>query len=805
MKRMRRKTASPPRYSPTTDSGLSSEEVKERVAIGYTNHVKKSSAKPTWRILADNVCTYFNLIWAVIMTVLLFLGEFDQLFFVVVVVANTAIAVITELQAKYTLEKLNLVTRPHIKTVRDGALTSIPSDELVLDDIVLLEAGDQIPADSVILSGTVEVNESMLTGESDAIKKTAGDTLYAGSFLISGGCHARIDRVGEDNYIQSIARRVKEFKAPASYLFRDINRIVKYIGILIIPFSAIMLVNNIFSMELVPAPGATLDQWIGTISPAIVKTAASLIGMIPSGMFLLITVAFSLGVVKLSRKSAKVKDAYCIEMLARTNMLCLDKTGTITDGTMRVVAEEELARFSDLENADIIASIMAAQTAANFTSDALNRHYHTEKAYTVSYNIPFSSKRKFTATAFAGLGTFAIGAPEFLSVGTLPADLSAKLQEYASQGERVLMLAGSPTETATDTLPEGMQPLALILLEDHIREEAADTLAWFRENRVSIKIISGDNPLTVSAIARRVGVENAEHYISLEGMSDEEVAAIADDYTVFGRVTPDQKLALVRRLRALGYVVSMTGDGVNDTMALKEADCSIAMADGSEVARSLSSIVLLDNNFATLPSVVHEGRQVVNNVQRSSTLFLMKTFLTITLSLFCICATMPYPFDPNSFFMFEVFVTGLPSVLLALQPNNSLIEGRFISTVLKQCIPDGMMILFNVLAVMLLGNIFALSAPEALTLEVLVLTVAGFINLVFLCFPLNRIRIGCIALSVGGILGTIFLAGPTFGVVQVTVTGRVLLLLSFFIAVSIPLHFGLSRLYGKLFLREKKA
>lgn len=788
MRRTKRTTNTPTRFNPSPEVGLSAAEVTRRVGEGYTNYVKKSSAKPTWRIFADNICTYFNLIWAIIIGVIIFLGEFDQLFFVLVILANTAIAIITELQAKYTLEKLNLVTRPLIRTVRNGETVLISADDLVLDDIVILEAGNQIPADAVVLSGTLEVNESMLTGESDAIKKTEGDTLFASSFIISGGCHARIDRVGEDSYIQSVAKRVKTFKAPQSYLFRDINRIIKYIGIFILPFSVIMYLNNAASMEM---------------RDALLKTAGSLEGMIPAGMFLLITVAFSLGVVKLSRRKAKVKDAYSIEMLARTNMLCLDKTGTITDGTMRVVAEEELTSFEGVENANVIASIMAAQTGANFTSDALNRHYKVKEPLTVTHNIPFSSKRKFTATAFQGLGTFAIGAPEFLSLGELPAPLTDQLSAYAAAGQRVLLLAGSHTEADTDTLPDGMQALSIIVLEDHIREEAADTLAWFRENNVHVKIISGDNPLTVSAIARRVGVENAERYISLEGMSDEEVAAIADDYTVFGRVTPDQKLALVRRLRACGYVVSMTGDGVNDTMALKEADCSIAMADGSEVARSLSSIVLLDNNFATLPAVVREGRQVVNNVQRSSTLFLMKTFFTISLSLVCLCAMLPYPFEPNSLFMFEVFVTGLPSVLLTLQPNNSLIEGRFISTVLKQCIPDGIMILLNVLLAYFLRFAIPMSPDAAHTLLVLVLTMTGFVNLVFLCYPFNKIRLGCIALSIAGILGAVLLAGATFGVAHATPT--VLLLLVLFVAASLPLHLALSLLYGKIFLRKKKA
>lgn len=785
MKRSYGRHSDPVRLFPSVSAGLSGDEVRERVAGGWTNYVKKSTAKPTWRIFADNICTYFNLIWAVIIVTLILLGEFDQLFFVAVIVANTAIAIILELRAKYTLEKLNLLTAPQIRTVRDGNTVLLPSDDLVLDDVILLAAGDLVPADCILVDGLVEMNESMLTGESDAVKKGVGEQLFAGSYLISGGCYARIDKVGADSYIQSMAKQVKHFKAPASYLFRDINRIIKYIGIAIIPFAALMLWNNITVSE--------NANW----HDAILNTTASVQGIIPAGMFLLITVAFSLGTVKLARKKAQVKDTYSIEMLSRTDTLCLDKTGTITDGTMRVVGQSDIDTLGNMENGSLIGAIMAAQSASNFTSEALSLCYAAPSSLTVLHNIPFSSKRKFTATVFEGVGTCAIGAPEFLSVGALPSRLQEEIDAHAAAGRRVLMLAGSPTPIDGDTLPSDMKPLALVVLEDHIREEAKDTIAWFAENGVRVKIISGDNPVTVAAIAARVGVEGADRYISLEGKTPEEAAENAEEYNVFGRVTPDQKLALVRRLRANGHVVSMTGDGVNDTMALKEADCSIAMADGNEVARSVSNIVLMDNNFAALPGVVREGRQVVNNVQRSATLFLMKTFFTIFFSLFCLFASESYPFEPNSVLMLEVFVTGLPSVLLTLQPNESRIEGRFISSVLARCIPDGMTMLITVSAAMLLSrNLLMLAPAFELSLLVLVLTLTAFFNLLYLCLPINRIRAGCILLSVTGITGMICIAGTTFGVSAFDLTVFITLLL--LLGASIPIRLGMQLLYGAL-------
>ncbi len=802
MKKPHRKTTPPARYTPQPDIGLSAEQVKGRIAEGYTNYIKRPSAKPVWKILKDNVCTFFNLIWAIIIAVILALQAYGELFFTFTIIMNTLIAVVLEIRAKITLEKLNLVTAPRVDTVRGGQVASIDSNDLVLDDVILLSAGEQVPADAILLDGMPELNESMLTGESDAIKKKPGDMLLSGSYIISGSCRAQVERVGQDNYIQSIARQIKSVKAPQSYLFRDMNKLIRYIAIFIGPVAVALCLNNYFQADKV-------------MDTALLKTAGALVGMIPAGMYLLITVALSFGVLKLARKQAQVRDTYSIEMLSRTNMLCLDKTGTITDGTMRVVEQVALCDLPDSECGNLIASIMAAQSTQNFTSDALGAYYKVEEPLTVSYNIPFSSKRKYTAAAFAGRGTYAIGAPEFLSVGELAPALQQQINAYAAAGQRVLMLAGSSTETAEDQLPADMKPLALVILEDHIRPEAPDTIAWFVKNNVHIKIISGDNPVTVSAIAKRVGVAGAERFASLDGKSEEEVIAMADDYTVFGRVTPEQKLTLVKELRRRGYVVSMTGDGVNDAMALKEADCSIAMADGSGVARNISNIVLLDNNFATLPSVVREGRQVVNNVQRSSTLFLMKTLVSIMLSFICIVLTETYPLSPSSLVMVEVFVIAIPSVVLTFQPNHSLIEGRFLTSVLKQCIPYGLTILINILLAMLCSRLFSLGLPAdtnsaAHTLVILVFTLTAFMNLIFLCHPFNRIRAACVGLSAlciaGGILiDGLVLGGEIFGVSTLSVP--VLLLTAVLLALVIPLHLGLTALYRLIVnaIERKKA
>lgn len=785
----KRKNIEISRYTPDINIGLTKQQVDNRKNAGLTNKTKQNSGKSIFTIFFKNICTFFNLIWAVVFLALIAVESYTDLLFIIVIILNTTIAIIQEIKAKITVEKLSYVTAPKLSVVRDGKIEKIAYQKLCLDDIIKLETGNQIPTDCILLEGKVEVNESMLTGESEAVKKQVGDVLFAGSFIISGGCTARVDKVGTDSYIQTVASQAKKFKSPQSNLFKDINNLIKYIGIIIIPVAAIMFVNNYFSYG-------------RNLSYAVIKTCGSVTGMIPSGMFLLITIALSLGVIKLSKKKTLVQDIYSIEMLARTNVLCLDKTGTITDGTMRVCEHINIKRITNLPNENVIANILNNQTTSNQTSNAMLLYYKKDNSLIANNNIDFSSKRKFSATSFDGLGTFAMGAPEFLHIDNLPTELENIIHSKMKDGKRVLMLAHSPEMLSSDELPYHMEPMAIIVLEDHIREDAIDTITWFKQNGVKIKIISGDNPYTVANIAKRVGVENAESCVSLEGMSLKEVQKIANDFTVFGRVSPEQKHALIKALKTSGNTVAMTGDGVNDTLALKEADCSIAMADGSEVARNLSNIVLLDSKFSSLPAVVKEGRQVINNVQQASTLFLMKTIFTILLSLTTILTRSQYPFSPSQLLLLELFIIGLPSVILAIQPNPNVIKGDFITTVLKKSLPNGLMMFFNILVVMGLNNFGALTPGEFTTLSTLTLIGTGFVNLVYLCYPFNILRLLCIGTSGICVTTAILTMGQYFGIT----TNSLLVVLMFIILVgiSIPIHIFIPKLSDFIFEKLKQ-
>ena len=777
------------RYTPDINMGLTKQQVENRKLAGLVNKTKQNSGKSYFNIFFENICTFFNLIWAVVFVALLAVRAYTDLAFIIVILLNTTIAIIQEIKAKITVEKLSYVTAPKLTVIRDGKEEKLITTKLCLDDIIKLSAGNQIPTDCILKEGFVEVNESMLTGESQAVKKYVGDTLFAGSFIISGGCFAQVDKVGKDSYIQMVAKEAKKFKSPQSNLFKDINSLVKYIGIIIVPIGGLMFLNNYF------AYGRVLET-------AVAKTCGSITGMVPAGMFLLITIALSLGVIKLGKKKTLVQDIYSVEMLARTNVLCLDKTGTITDGTMRVCEHINLKQASLVPNEMAISNILNTQLSNNQTSNAMLLFYKKSNELLVTQNIEFSSARKFSATSFEGVGTYAMGAPEFLHIGALDNELENLIFQKTNEGKRVLMLAYSPEQIVKNELPYYMEPMALMVLEDHIRDDAIDTINWFKSNDVKIKIISGDNPYTVSNIAKRVGVENADACVSLEGLSLSEVEKIANDFTVFGRVSPEQKHALIKALKKSGNTVAMTGDGVNDTLALKEADCSIAMADGSEVARNLSNIVLLNSKFSSLPSVVKEGRQVINNVQQSSTLFLMKTVFTILLSLLTILTRSPYPFSPSQLLLLEMFVIGLPSVILAIQPNDKLITGNFSSQVLKRALPNGLLMLFNALIVIALNNFGIFTPLEYSTLSTLVLIGTGFVNLIYLCIPLNALRAVCVCLS-GSLLliGTLTL-GTFFGIEACTF--KVMMIFLALVGVAVPLHIFIPKLSDYLFEKVKQ-
>mgnify|MGYP005758027461 FL=1 len=788
------------RFCPDINIGLSENELEERKKRKLVNVAKNKSSKSVLRILFENIFTYFNLIWAIIFVALMCVEAYSDLIFMIPVVLNTLIAIIQEIKAKYTVEKLSLVSSPKLTAIRDGKRVLLHASHLYPDDIIELTVGNQIPADCIIVSGEAELNESLLTGESNAIRKKVGDTILAGSFIFSGTVLARVDKLIGDSYIQTIATEAKKFKKPNSNLFKDLQTIIKYIGIIIIPIGGLMFLNNYLSYAGDP-------NWLKLV---ITKTCGSLTGMVPAGMFLLVTIALTVGVIKLATKHTLVKDLYSIEMLARTNMLCLDKTGTITDGTMNVIHYE---CFDESVNFELLVqNILSAQKTSNSTFNALLSKFGTENALEVGKVIEFSSDRKYSATRL-GDSTYLLGAPEF-SCKNLSEKIKLLIEERAKLGERVLLISKTQEdidEEHLDRLPATTQPLGIITLVDHIRDDAIDTINWFKTNGVKIKIISGDNPNTVSTIARRVGVEDAEKCISLENLSPQQVKTIADQYTVFGRVTPEQKHILVKTLKTLGYVVAMTGDGVNDTLALKEADCSIAMADGSDVARNISSLVLMDSKFSSLPRVVKEGRQVINNVHKSSTLFLMKTLFTITLSTIILLialvtfSAISYPFTPKQLSLLEFFVIGVPSFLLALQPNDEQIKGNFIPMVLKKAVPSALLMLLNVGVVLILGKFSVINVAEQQTLCVLVLTVSGFINLVKLCFPFNALRTFCVILSGVCIIAVTALM-PEFFEMQIF-NGTVFLILGIVVLYSVPLQFAfpyIEKWIAPMFKERKK-
>lgn len=746
------------RFDVNIDEGLTNEQVQSRVSQKLTNKTKKSSGKSYTRIVCENVFTFFNLIWAAIFVALVCVGSYNNLLFVAVIVANTSIAIIQECKAKKTVAKLQLVVAPKITAKRDGKEVEISADDIVLDDIIILENGNQIPTDCCILDGVVDVNESLLTGESVSIKKKAGDRLLAGSFLTSGKCVCRVDAVGEQNYISNMAKAAKGVEKPKSDLFKDLNKLIKIIGYFIVPIGILMFLNNFYGQDT-------------NIATAVEKTCGSLVGMIPAGMFLLVTIALTVGVIKLSKKKTLVQDLYSIEMLARTNVLCLDKTGTITDGTMQV---REIVKLDENIDADlIIKSINCAQPTENTTSLALKNYFGTDGAKNPEFNLAFSSERKQTITSFSGLGTFALGAYEYINTKG-DEDLAQKIADFSADGYRVLVLAKND-ETITEEKDLEFSPVALVIIEDHIRSDAPDTIKWFKDNGVEIKIISGDNPQTVASIAKKVGVEGADKYVSLEKMSIEEVCDIADQFTVFGRVSPEQKHAIVKTLKQKGKVVAMTGDGVNDTLALKEADCSIAMADGSEVARSISSLVLMNSKFSSLPSVVAEGRQVINNVQKSSSLFLMKTLFTLVLSLITLCSFSLYPFAPAQVFLLESFVIGIPSFFLSLQPNKDQIKGGFLKNVLKMSVPYAAIMLVGVGSVLVINKCGLLEYNEFNTLATLAITLVGFMNLCKICFPLNGLRLGVLGISAIGIFAALLIMPDFFYVTQFTTQSSLIL------------------------------
>ena len=698
-------------------TGLTDEQVNARIAEGKVNADENPNTRTYKQIVRENTLTFFNFLNLVLLVLVLLVGSYKNAFFVCIIIINTLIGIAQEIRAKKTIDKLAILTARKSVVIREGQKWTVPTEELVLDDVVCLKTGDQVPADARILEGGLEVNESLLTGESDNLPKNEGDELFSGSFVTSGEACCQIIHVGKDNYAAQITSEAKEFKRHNSELKNSLNAILKVISIIIVPLGALLFYKQYYIVG-------------DTFRDSVVSMVAGVLGMIPEGLVLLTSVALTLGALVLANKKTLVQELYCIETLARVDTLCLDKTGTITEGTMCVERVEPYVSTGRVETAatesepsespeaeaqgqvaadpafgddinTVMGNMMYVLKDQNATIDALRKRFPAKQDMTPEHVIPFSSDRKYSGAVFEEKGTYLMGAAQFL----FPEDneeLAEKCQAYAEEGLRVLVLAHSSQNAEGTELPEGLEPLALMLLTDVIREEAPDTLAFFDSQEVDLKVISGDDPVTVAAIARRAGLKNADSYVDATTLTTEEALqdAVAQ-YSVFGRVTPQQKKAMVQALQAQGHTVAMTGDGVNDVLALKEADCSIAMAQGSDAAKNIANVVLLDSNFASMPHIVNQGRRVVNNIRTAASMFLIKTMFSVMLSLLTIFFGNAYPFEPIQMSLISACAVGIPTFLLAQENNYEKIDHTFLRHVFINAFPAAITITFCVFAVML--------------------------------------------------------------------------------------------------------
>ena len=737
-------------------TGLTDEEVRQRVEEGFTNRTDISTDKTTKEIVVSNVFTYFNLIFLVITILLIMVGSFRNLTFLPIIIGNTVIGIVQEIRAKKTLEKMSLLNAPHADVIRNGSVKQISTDELVKDDVILLTAGKQICADAVVISGNIQVNESLLTGEADEVEKTEGSTLMSGSFVVSGECYARLEKVGNESYISKLSLEAKSMGGKEqSEMIRSINLIVKWVGIVIIPIGLILFWQSHFVNG-------------ESITKSVTSTVAAIIGMIPEGLYLLTTVALALSTMKLARKKVLLHDMKSIETLARVDVLCVDKTGTITepdmklkeiflcknsgaDGTQTALTLDELkslildyANASVDNNATMLALKAYAADALTNNTSALHRTAVSQQA--------FSSSLKYGIVTFSD-GTYLLGAPEFIMHEDF-ARIEEEIIPYADKGDRVLLFARYNGENVENGINGSVTPLGFVALANPIRENAVKTFEYFKSQGVAIKVISGDNPRTVSRIAIQAGIESAESFVDAATLDTEDkIADAVNKYTVFGRVTPKQKKQLVKALQAKGHTVAMTGDGVNDILAMKDADCSVAMASGSEAAAQAAQVVLLDSDFAHMPDVVYEGRRVVNNIQRSASLFLVKNIFSLLLSLFSVILMVTYPLEPAQVSLISMFTIGVPGFLLALEQNKDRIKGHFITNVMLKALPGGLTDVIAVGALVVCGEVFCISDASIGTIATLVLSVVGFMILFKISEPLNGMKY---AVIIGNIAGLVF-------------------------------------------------
>lgn len=718
--------------------GLSAAEVAERVRDGKINTASTVKTKSIKRIFIDNICTVFNGINVILFILLLLVGSYKNLLFIGVVLFNTVIGIVQEIRSKQSVDKLTILTESKLTVLRDGKEVQLSKDELVLDDVIILSRGNQVPADCIVIDGDCSANESLLTGESDLIVKKVGDELLSGSFIASGNCYCRVNRVGADSYAAKINNEAKYLKKNNSQILNSFNTIIKICSFIIFPVGILMFVIKYFVQH-------------QEMTDTVVSTVGALVGMIPGGMILLTSGVLAVSVVRLAKKKVLVNEMYCIETLARVDVICLDKTGTLTAEIMNV--HDVVPINCEQDEIMTALSSIASVDEVNATAEAV--HQFTENVEPLSCRgfTPFSSETKWSGGNFENGRTYIMGAAEFVF-----SDKEKYAEVYRAIADvhdtvRILVLAKSSTPIENKQLPEERQPMALVLIKDQLRDNVQDTVNYFKEQGVTLKVISGDSVKTVQNIAKDCGIEGAENAVDMSTVTtEEELAEVAERCNVFGRVTPAQKKKLLIALKKKGHKVAMTGDGVNDVLALKEADCSVAMAAGSEAARNVSQLVLVNNDFAAMPHVVAEGRKTINNIERSSSLYLVKTMYSILLSVFFLFSSFIYPFEPIQLSLIGALTVGFPSFVLALQPNKNIVRGNFTFNIITRAAPAAICIALNTIVITLLSNTLGISQPEISSMAMYTTSLIGLMLIFRLCIPFNALRGTMLTISTVGLV-----------------------------------------------------
>ncbi|EMF0509437.1 cation-translocating P-type ATPase [Enterococcus hirae] len=762
------------RYAPDYREGLTDEQVAERVHAQATNETIDPSFKTNKQIVLQNIFTYFNLIFIVLAVLLCLVSSYKNLTFLPVILANTGIAIYQEIRSKKILDNLSVLNAAKVTVVRNGVANKIDMEELVLDDVILLETGQQIPADGYVLDGKLQVNEALLTGEADEIVKEVDDYLMSGSFVVSGKAYVRLDKVGYDSYISQLTAKAKKMGGgEQSEMIASLNKLIKWIGIIIIPIGITLFSQSYFFNG-------------NTIKESVVAMEAALIGMIPEGLYLLTTIALAMSAARLAKQRVLLHDMKSIETLARVNVLCVDKTGTITENQMSVqklvIAKNEQAEQQATRIQELISDYAKAMANDNATMQAIKTYFNKPTDQEPLSILPFSSVQKFSSVTFAD-GVYVLGAPEMVLRERFET-VKNEFSQYADQGYRVLVFGSYQGILSEALLEAEVIPLAYLLIANPIRKEAPDTFAYFKEQGVAIKVISGDNPQTVSTVALQAGIANADQYIDVSQLAEEDYLSAVEKYTVFGRVKPEQKMQFVQLLKQKN-TVAMTGDGVNDILAMKEADCSIAMASGNEATIQAAQVALLDSDFSRMPEIVAEGRRVVNNIERSASLFLVKNIFSFLLSVFSVLFALTYPLEPSQITLISLFTIGLPSFLLALEENKNRIEGKFIVNVLEKAIPGGLTDMTVVGTLVVGGVILHLNKTDVSTASTMLLTAVGFLVLYKICHPLNQFRGRIILFCAAGILFSVVFLHKLFSIFAISPVSILLLLILFFAADSI--------------------